>query len=81
MPRNVRNFWIEAEVDGRKTPIAFGPGGKDGGFSLTVYMRNQGGVERVAGMEGACFKDGELTLWVEYAGEEGRKGTHICRKR
>ena len=49
MRRNVRNFRIEAEVDGRKTLIAFGPRGKDGGFYLTVYMRNKGEVMRNKG--------------------------------
>ena len=57
MPRNVRNFWIEAEVDGRKTPIAFGPQGKDGGFSLTVYMRNEGKVEWVADITGGLYPE------------------------
>ena len=38
----VRNFWIAAEVDGRKTELTGGPGRKDGGFHLTVYMRDKG---------------------------------------
>ena len=82
MPRNVRNFWIEAEVDGRKTPIAFGPTGKDGGFSLTVFMRNEGEVERVVAMSGTRYdfedfgsgdnETGEtLILWTYCKGAEG----------
>jgi len=62
MPRNVRNFWIEAKVDGRKTPIAFGPQGKDGGFELTVHMRNKGEVERVLTMSGWVASNGMLCL-------------------
>ena len=42
MPKNVRNFWIELTVDGKKTPIATGPRAADGGFELTVYQRNNG---------------------------------------
>lgn len=89
MPRNVRNFWVEAEVDGRKTPIAFGPQGKDGGFRLTVYMRNQGEVERVVAMNGTRYdfedfgnEDNEvgetLILWTYCKGAEGIR---ISRKR
>lgn len=44
MPRNVRNFWIELDVDGKKTPIATGPVKKDGVFYLTVSMRNEDGT-------------------------------------
>lgn len=62
MPRNVRNFWVEAEVDGRKTPIKFGPQGKGGGFSLTVFMRNQGEVERVADIMGGQYAEQEDIL-------------------
>ena len=64
MPHNVRNFWIEAEVDGRKTPIKFGPRGKDEGFRLTVYMRNEGAVEAVICVEGVN-REGELILSLD----------------
>lgn len=68
MPRKVRNFWIEAIVDGRKTPIAFGPQGKDGGFELTVYMRDKGEVESVLSIKGALSKEDDLTLLLDCAG-------------
>lgn len=86
MPRNVRNFWIEAEVDGRKTPVALGPQGKDGGFHLTVYMRNKGEVEAVLGLEGRV-EGKNLELWIDAGevGEEGQEGhpgiMMICRQR
>lgn len=44
MPRNVRNFWIELEVDGKQTKIATGPRSVEGGFSLRVRMRQHGAV-------------------------------------
>lgn len=73
MPRNVRNFWIEAEVDGHKTPIKFGPTGKDGGFRLTVFMRNKGGVEEVVRMAGyVSSATGRLILWADR--EDGKTG-------
>ena len=69
MPRNVRNFWVEAEVDGRKTGIAFGPQGKDGGFELTVYMRNEGEVAKAIRLEGEAHGE-MLTLWIDHSGGE-----------
>ena len=44
MPRNVRNFWIELDVDGRKSRVATGPRRKDGGFEMTIYIRDLGEV-------------------------------------
>jgi hypothetical protein len=44
MPRNVRNFWLELTVDGKKTRMATGPVRKDGGFDLVIKMRDKGQV-------------------------------------
>jgi hypothetical protein len=44
MPRNVRNFWIELDVDGRRNNIETGPVRKDGGFSETIRIRNRGSI-------------------------------------
>jgi hypothetical protein len=44
MPRNVRNFWIELDVDGRTVKVAAGPKSKDGGFALVVKLREDGEV-------------------------------------
>lgn len=44
MPRNVRNFWITGNVDGRKERLGFGPRSKDGGFSIEIKMRDEGSV-------------------------------------
>ena len=38
----MRNFWIDATIDDRKTPIATGPRAKDGGFDLTISQRSAG---------------------------------------
>ena len=43
-PRNVRNFWLELDIDGRKSRIATGPVNTLGGFSLVVKARNRGEV-------------------------------------
>jgi hypothetical protein len=52
MPRNVRNFWIEIEVDGRKERIACGPKSASGGFTMKLLMRNEGEVMHVANISG-----------------------------
>ena len=45
-PRNVRNFWIELDVDGRETEIATGPVAKDGGFSMSILIRENGKISK-----------------------------------
>lgn len=62
MPRNVRNFWIELDVDGRKTLIACGPVARDGGFRLRVFMRDKGSIVRAMDVEGSAPDDGDGEL-------------------
>lgn len=38
----LRNFWLEAEIDGRKTQLAGGPKNRTGGMTTKVYVRDQG---------------------------------------
>ena len=59
-----RNFWIEADIDGRKTELAGGPRRKDGGFVMNIYMRNEGGIDRPIDIEGIAKSDGSLMLRV-----------------
>ena len=59
-----RNFWIEADIDGRKTELAGGPRRKDGGFSMVIYMRNEGGIDRPIKIDGFVKSDGSLMLRV-----------------
>jgi len=47
MPKNVRNFWLECEVDGRRETVACGPRAKDGGLRLKLKVRNRGEVHEV----------------------------------
>lgn len=44
MPRNVRNFWITLDVDGKKTQVATGPRSRAGGFRCRIKMRSEGGI-------------------------------------
>jgi hypothetical protein len=73
MPVNVRNFWIEVEVDGKKTKVATGPRAKDGGFMMNVFQRNNGGVVRAGKLQGFAHSDGRLVLaWWDSGSNEER---------
>ena len=72
MPRNVRNFWIEGRVDGRKSNPGFGPQAKDGGFVVDVFQRNDGAVVKAGQLQGFAHSDGRLVLcwWDSGSGEQ-----------
>lgn len=75
MPRVVRNFWVKAEVDGRDIPVTFGPARKDGGFYLTVYVRENGGIsDRTLRVHGFVTNgdDGVTRCEVTATCDEGR---------
>lgn len=71
MPRNVRNFWLEIEVDGRKTKVSLGPAGKTGGARVRVFMRHEGGPTKVGTLALDCTQDSAKsdlytnTVWWE----------------
>jgi len=69
MPRNVRNFWIEAKIDGYKNPITFGPKRKDGGFHMVINQRNKGKVTTGAIIQGYVTEEGKIVLTIE-SGQE-----------
>lgn len=64
-PRVVRNFWITGEVDGRKSRISGGPRARDGGISLTLYQRCDGGVATALRVDCLACPDGTLRVEVE----------------
>jgi len=61
-PRNVRNFWIHAQVDGRRSRVCGGPRRKDGGLSLTLYQRSGGTIVAALQVECLALTDGTLRL-------------------
>jgi hypothetical protein len=65
MPRNVRNFWIECDIDGRKERLAGGPVSKDGGFHLVVWQRDDGQPWKALRIIGFAGVDGSLRLEIE----------------
>lgn len=75
MPRNTRNFWITADVDGRKGEIATGPRSKDGGFSLTVAMRSEGKITRPLTITGEVRGGYLLVLTARYRQDGDRAET------
>lgn len=46
MPRNVRNSWVEVDVDDRASLIGAGPRKRGGTMDVRFFVRNQGMVER-----------------------------------
>lgn len=77
MPRCVRNFWLTAEVDGRKSTFATGPRGRDGGFTLRVYQRHNGDISKPFILTGRVC-DGQVIL--EVSDEEIMTGSVIYRR-
>lgn len=63
MPRNVRNFWIDADIDGRKETLSGGPNNKTGGMRAKIYMRDKGKVSHALTIN-ASEIGGHLTLEV-----------------
>lgn len=63
MPRNVRNFWITVNVDGRATPIEAGPQRADGGFRIIIQQRENGYIsDRTVEIAGLATSDGRLRV-------------------
>jgi hypothetical protein len=66
MPQHVRNFWIEGRVDGRKEPIGAGPRAKDGGFYLTIRIRENGAIsDKKLCISGGVGVTGDLYLLAQ----------------
>jgi hypothetical protein len=60
----VRNFWIEAHIDGRRTTLSGGPRARKGGLSLTLYQRSGGEIVEALSILGRARTDGSLWLRV-----------------
>jgi hypothetical protein len=69
MPRVTRNFWIEANIDGRSSTLEGGPRGRRGEFSLVVYIRDNGSVLRAVTVSGQAMSDGTLAVHASAASD------------
>ena len=59
----MRNFYMEADIDGRKTMLTGGPAAKDGEMNVTIRQRDEG--NSVVAFRVRCMeRDGELTTFV-----------------
>lgn len=59
----VRNFYVEAAIDGRSGKVAGGPAAKDGEMVVTIYQRDHGEIVKAFSI--VCReKDGSLTSTV-----------------
>lgn len=65
-----RNFWIEAEVEGRKTSLAGGPRSKDGGMDILLTVREDGGISDAVRI--VCRSNGEKNT-IMVCGPDGEK--------
>ena len=66
MPRNTGNFQIRGSVDGKKARIKAAPYGKEGGFDLTIYIRDAGNIRKAVTIEGRAY-DGKVHLEIKDA--------------
>ena len=64
----VRNFWIEASIEGRASLLQGGPRAKDGGMNITLYQRDNGFVAKAVHI--FCFvnREGQLVTRVDVPG-------------
>ncbi len=74
-PRCVRNFWVELEVDGKKTKVKTGPRSSSGGIYLQIYMRNKGHVEKVLEIIGTKIDRKILSLSIKNIDDGVKRGS------
>lgn len=59
----VRNFYVEANIDGRETTLGGGPKSKTGEMTVRLYQRSEGGISEALMID--CEEcDGVLTTKV-----------------
>lgn len=64
MPRNTRNFWIDANIDGRATALTGGPESEIGGLTACFAIREDGAVALGVTILGRASATGQLVLSV-----------------
>ncbi len=67
----LRNFWVTASIDGRKTMLEGGPQSKDGGMTIRVLQRDDGSKAEAVVVR--CWEEnGKLITVVEIGGKTER---------
>ena len=64
----VRNYWIETEIDGRKSTLRGGPASKTGGFSQKISIRRNGAISTAVQINGHVLPNGQLLITIEENG-------------
>lgn len=64
MPKPKKNFYIEANIDGRKSKLKGGPQAKDGGFDMSVKILQKGEIKTAIMITGSADEDGDLLLEI-----------------
>ena len=68
----MRNFYMKAKVDGRKTPITGGPRNKDGGMFINLYQKEKGESVEILKIVSSVLPNGKLGTAVYVRGVDPR---------
>ena len=68
----MRNFYMKAKVDGRKTPVTGSPRNKDGGMFITLYQKEQGESIEILKIVSSVLPNGKLGTAVYMRGVDPR---------
>lgn len=60
----MRNFYVDCNIEGRKTPLAGGPQRKDGGMIVHITQRDEGSISTA--FEVHSYANGEDLITVVY---------------
>ena len=71
----VRNFYIDARIDGRKTDLSGGPASKNGGMEIVITQRQNGRI--VTAFEIHCEESLEKLITEVTDGDGTTIGTFV----
>ena len=69
----VRNFWVDADIDGRATMLSGGPRAKDGGMTIRIRQRDNGGI--FTAMKVMCYEENGYLFTSVYGAQGELLGT------
>lgn len=59
-----RNFYINADIDGRATNLTGGPAGKTSGMSVTITQRDDSSIKTACVIDAQAYENGRLELKI-----------------
>ena len=68
----MRNFYMKAKVDGRKTPLTGGPRNKDGAMFITLYQKEKGESVEILKVVSSVLPNGKLRTAIYMRGVDPR---------